>query len=70
MRARPTCASTAERGSSNTYKSASAYTALARLILAFCPPEMLMPLSPTSVSSYAGHLLMSSTRRQLSTAVV
>jgi len=30
--------------------SASEYNALAKLILAFYPPDMLMPLSPITVS--------------------
>lgn len=41
-----TLESTAERGSSSKYKSVSAYTALAKQILAFCPPLKLEPLSP------------------------
>jgi hypothetical protein len=31
--------------------SASEYTALAKLILAFYPPEILIPLSPIKVSA-------------------
>ncbi len=36
---------------------------------AFCPPDTEMPLSPTSVSSYALHCLKSSTISALSTAI-
>ena len=55
--------------------SASEYTALARLILAFCPPLMLMPLSPilvpspslrSSISSCRHHKLMTLSSLSLS----
>lgn len=46
-----TSGSTALNGSSSNTISESEYKALAKLILAFCPPEMLVPLSPMTVSS-------------------
>lgn len=45
----PTCESTALRGSSNKYKSALLYTALARLIRCFCPPLRFIPCETTSL---------------------
>ena len=47
----PTDASTADNGSSNNTISESAYTALAKLILDLCPPDKVIPRSPTSVKS-------------------
>ena len=44
-----TSGSTAERGSSSKNISAFEYIALAKLILAFYPPEILTPLSPIIV---------------------
>lgn len=41
--------STADRGSSSKYRSESAYTALAKHTLAFCPPLKLVPLSPNLI---------------------
>ena len=41
-----TSGSTALKGSSNKIISESEYTALAKLISAFCPPDMFIPLSP------------------------
>mmetsp|Transcript_8718 Transcript_8718/g.16919 ORF Transcript_8718/g.16919 Transcript_8718/m.16919 type:complete len:94 (+) Transcript_8718:331-612(+) len=55
----PTCASSAEKGSSSRYTSQSAYTARAMLTRCFCPPERLMPLSPISVWSPATRFLRS-----------
>ena len=46
-----TLGSTALKGSSNKMILALEYTARARLIRAFCPPEMFIPLSPMSVSA-------------------
>lgn len=45
----PTCTSTALSGSSNKIISGSSYTALAKLILAFYPPDKLIPFSPIIV---------------------
>jgi len=42
----PTCASTADRGSSKRKMSLLEYTALAKLTLCFWPPERLIPRSP------------------------
>mmetsp|Transcript_191 Transcript_191/g.228 ORF Transcript_191/g.228 Transcript_191/m.228 type:complete len:87 (-) Transcript_191:97-357(-) len=53
-RACPTCVSTAERGSSRRYTSASTMMALARLTRCCCPPLSVIPLSPISVWSPAG----------------
>mmetsp|Transcript_26835 Transcript_26835/g.85375 ORF Transcript_26835/g.85375 Transcript_26835/m.85375 type:complete len:221 (+) Transcript_26835:278-940(+) len=60
----PTCASTAESGSSRKITSGCAYTARARLIRAFCPPETLTPRSPISVRSDAGRMARSETSAQ------
>lgn len=46
-----TLESTAEIGSSRIKMSESAYKALARASLAFCPPDKVIPFSPTIVSS-------------------
>lgn len=43
--------STADNGSSNKYKSANEYNALAKLNLALYPPDKLAPFSPISVLS-------------------
>lgn len=39
----PTCASTADRGSSSRYTSAFLWTARAKLTLCFCPPDKFKP---------------------------
>mmetsp|Transcript_43922 Transcript_43922/g.110223 ORF Transcript_43922/g.110223 Transcript_43922/m.110223 type:complete len:331 (+) Transcript_43922:1971-2963(+) len=59
MRCAPTCASTADSGSSSRYTSACAYTALASATRCFWPPDRLMPFSPISVSSPAASALRS-----------
>lgn len=46
-----TLASTADNGSSNKYISASSYNALAKLNLAFYPPDKVSPFSPIIVLS-------------------
>mmetsp|Transcript_38462 Transcript_38462/g.115338 ORF Transcript_38462/g.115338 Transcript_38462/m.115338 type:complete len:97 (-) Transcript_38462:2456-2746(-) len=51
----PTCASTALRGSSNRYRSASLYTTRAMATRAFCPPLSVIPFSPISVISPSGN---------------
>jgi len=52
-------------GSSRRIKSRSAYTALAREILAFWPPLKLMPFSPISVSSPSGRISKSRSSSQI-----
>lgn len=59
-----TSGSTAERGSSSKIISASEYMALARLILAFCPPETLTPLSPIIVSTPLPKILTSLVKQE------
>ena len=59
-----TSGSTAERGSSNNTISALEYNALAKLILAFYPPEILTPLSPMTVLSPLPKSSMSLSRHE------
>ncbi|CAL6013608.1 Hypothetical_protein [Hexamita inflata] len=66
----PTCASTAESGSSSKYISASLQTALARDILALYPPLKVTPLPPTSVRSPALKMAKSGFRQQMSTILL
>ena len=47
-------------GSSNIYISASLYTARAKQIRAFCPPDKLDPPGETSEYSFAGNNFKSS----------
>mmetsp|Transcript_27402 Transcript_27402/g.88491 ORF Transcript_27402/g.88491 Transcript_27402/m.88491 type:complete len:142 (+) Transcript_27402:2187-2612(+) len=63
-RCSPTWASTAERGSSRMYMSASWYTALARATRCCWPPERVTPRSPTSVASPAGNVSRSASKAQ------
>ena len=51
--------STLDIGSSNKYISASLYIALAKLILAFWPPEIFCPLDEISVISPPGNRVKS-----------
>ena len=61
-----TSGSTALNGSSRRTTSAFEYQALARLILAFCPPLVLIPLSPISVSRPLLKILRSWSSQQTS----
>mmetsp|Transcript_7849 Transcript_7849/g.13855 ORF Transcript_7849/g.13855 Transcript_7849/m.13855 type:complete len:280 (-) Transcript_7849:1235-2074(-) len=66
----PTCASTALSGSSKSTTSGFAYTARARLIRDFWPPETFTPRSPISVRSDAGRMARSETRAQASSTAL
>lgn len=56
--------SRAENTSSRTRMSGFWYTALAREILCFCPPDRLIPFSPISVRSPFGMAFISYTSEQ------
>jgi hypothetical protein len=60
-----TFASKADSGSSINIISLSAYVALAKLILAFCPPDKLIPFSPISVRSPLGKISRSLVNSQV-----
>ena len=60
-----TFASRADIGSSIRMRDLSAYTALAKLILAFYPPLRVIPFSPISVSSPAGRISRSLLSQQI-----
>mmetsp|Transcript_17649 Transcript_17649/g.28219 ORF Transcript_17649/g.28219 Transcript_17649/m.28219 type:complete len:136 (-) Transcript_17649:269-676(-) len=64
-----TCESTADKGSSKTYKFEFEYTARAMQTRCFCPPDKLMPRSPISVLSPAGRASRSGPRQLTSTAL-